>query len=262
MKRTFRCAALAAAFSLGLAGTASAVPIHFDFTGTITGVEGVEGVAVGAAISGGFTFETDRLVGTHRAGDPQYSWLDLEPVGLTEPYAFLNFGGRELAYPSAASGNYAVINFFDACRPDCGPLGPENFGMYASTGHSAAPDFTGIIQHSAFYFASAALTRLPDPPFIETFDYFDGAQVDPTSIVTLPLYDMVGFYSGGTMDCVLGACVNTDSGSLGFSIDSVTRGIGARAVPEPGTLGLLAVGLAGLLLFRRRAPAWWASSAC
>ncbi len=255
MKRTLRCAALAAACSLGLAATASAVPIHFDFTGSITGVDGVEGIAIGAAIGGGFTFETDRLAGTHRAGDPQYSWLDWEPVGLTEPYAFLNFGGRELAYPSAAPGNYAVINFFDACRPVCAAFGAENFGMYASTGHSPAPDFTGMFEYGAFYFASAALTRLPDPPFIETFDYFDGAQVDPTSIVTLPLYDMVGFYSGGTMDCVLGACVDVDPHSLGFSIDSVTRGIGARAVPEPGTLGLLAVGLAGLLLVRRRSAA-------
>ena len=243
MKRTFRCAALAAAFSLGLAGTASAVPIHFDFTGTITGVEGVEGVAVGAAISGGFTFETDRLVGTHRAGDPQYSWLDLEPVGLTEPYAFLNFGGRELAYPSAASGNYAVINFFDACRPDCGPLGPENFGMYASTGHSAAPDFTGIIQHSAFYFASAALTRLPDPPFIETFDYFDGAQVDPTSIVTLPLYDMVGFYSGGTMGR---ARHRRTSGARAGHAGSAGRGVGGLAALQAARAGV--VGIIGVLI--------------
>ena len=47
--------------------------------------------------------------------------------------------------------------------------------------------------------------------------------------------------------------MNIAPGSLGFSIDSVTRGIGARAVPEPGTLGLMVAGLAGLLLFRRRA---------
>jgi hypothetical protein len=252
MKRTIRCAALAATCSLGFAGTASAVPIHFDFTGTITGVENLEGAIAGAAISGGFTFETDRLAAGHAPGSPQYSWVDLEPEGLIEPYAFLNFGGREVAYPSAAIGNYAVINFFDACTPICAPFNVENFGMFASTGHSAAPDFTGLMQHSSFYFASAALTRLADPPFIEAFDYFDGAQVDPTSIVTLPLYDLAGFYSQGTMDCVSGGCVNIAPGSLGFTIDSVTRGIGARAVPEPGTLGLLVAGLAGLLLFRRR----------
>ncbi len=253
MKRTFRCAALAAACSLGFACTASAVPIHFDFTGTITGVEGVEGARSEQQSAVASPSRPTVLAAGHAPGSPQYSWVDLEPEGLTEPYAFLNFGGREVAYPSAATGNYAVINFFDACTPICAPFGVENFGMFASTGHSAAPDFSGLMQQSSFYFASAALTRLADPPFIEAFDYFDGAQVDPTSIVTLPLYDLAGFYSQGTMDCVLGGCVNIAPGSLGFSIDSVTRGIGARAVPEPGTLSLLAASLAGLWLFRRRA---------
>ena len=255
MKRTLARSAVAAVCSLGFAGTAGAIPIHFDFTGTITGVENVKGATVGAVISGGFTFETERLAFGHAPGSPQYSWVDHEPEGLTEPYAFLNFGGREVAYPSAATGNYAVINFFDACTPICAPFGVENFGMFASTGHSAAPDFTGLMQQSSFYFASAALTRLTDPPFIEAFDYFDGTQVDPTSIVTLPLYDLAGFYSQGTMDCVSGGCTNIAPGSLGFTIDSVTRGIGARAVPEPGTLSLLAASLAGLWLFRRRARA-------
>lgn len=253
MNRTSRCAALAATCSLAIAGTAGASPIYFDFTATIIAVEGVEGAQVGATLRGGYTFETDRLVSMHGAGEPNYSFQDWQPTGLAEPYAYLGIGDRELTFPAGAGLNLAVINFFDACRPLCEPQSPENFNIFVSSDSAPLPGFTGTMQNTGFYFASAAFTRLAEAPFIQPFDYFDGAQVDAASIVTLPLYDTVGFYSENTLSCVEGGCVNVGARSMTYSIQSVTRGIGVRAVPEPGALGLMILGFAGLLLARRPA---------
>lgn len=253
MNRTSRCAALALTSSLALANTAGASPIYFDFSGTITAVDGVSGAQVGATIRGGYTFETEQLVSMHGAGEPNYAFLDLS-AGLTEPYAYLTIGDRELTFPAGSGLNFAAINFHDACRPLCEPFSAENFNIFVTSDSVPNAFFTGSMEHTSFYFASAAFTRLPDAPFIQPFDYFDGAQVDATSIITLPLYDMVGVYNESTMSCVNGGCASVGARSITYSIDSVTRGIGVRAVPEPGTLGLMIFGLAGLLMLRRRAP--------
>jgi hypothetical protein len=254
MNRNFRCVALL--LSTCLAPAANAVPIYFDFSGTVTGVDNIEGVGAGASITGGFTFETDRLESRFDQGSGLYSFLDRNPATPAEPLAFLNFGAGSLLYPPDQMSAFAVINFVDACTPaGCSPTAPENFSMYATTGPVTTPAYTGSIQQSAFYVASTALTRLPDAPFLEFFDYFDGHDLEPGSITSLPLHDLAGFYSQGTLDCVGGDCVSSMPGSMSFSINSVTRGVGARAVPEPGTLSLMACAFAGLLLFRRRAPA-------
>jgi hypothetical protein len=255
MNRTSRRAALAAACSLAITHTAGASPIYFDFVATITAVDGVAGAEVGATIRGGYTFETDRLVSMHGAGDPNYSFQDWQPANLAAPYAWLDFGGHELTFPAGTGLNFAAINFFDACRPVCEPQSAENFNIFVSSDSAPLAGFTGTMENTGFYFASAAFTRLPGEPFIQPFDYFDLAQVDATSIVSLPLYDTVGFYSESTLSCVEGGCASVGARSMTYSIQSVTRGIGARAVPEPRSLGLLAAGFAGLLLVRRRARA-------
>jgi len=267
MKRivTASTAALAACL---LAGTAEAVPFHFDFTGTTTGSSysypmpagaptTVDGYSLGQAVNGGFNFDTDRLYDAGTFGF-QHSWVDWQPTNLTEPLAFLSFGGRDVSLPAYPGGSsYSDVSFVDACTPTaCEPGWAENFSLYAtSSDRDITADFTGTSHRTSIFFDSAALIRLADYPFFQNYDYFDGASVDPLSILSLPLLDMIGIYSEETIDCVSGACTSLDR-QFSFAIDSVSRGLTpATAVPEPGTLELLgAATLAALLLARRRKP--------
>jgi hypothetical protein len=267
MKRIV-AAAGAALIAMSLVGTAQAVPIYFDFTGTITGASysyplpagaptTVEGYALGEAVSGGFNFETDRLYDAGTFGF-QHSWVDWQPANLTEPLTFLSFGGRDVALPVYPSGsNYTYISFVDACTPTCNPGWMENFNLFTTSTDQeiTTADFTGTTHRSSLFVSSAAYFSVPDYPYSEHFDYFDGATVDPLSIVSLPLFTMIGIYSEETVNCVAGACTN-QSLQFNFSLDSVSRGVGPRtSVPEPGTLGLLGAAAFGLLLFGRRRTA-------
>jgi len=253
MNRKWVPAALAAIVSLGLCNAASATPFYFDFTGMISG-----GVNDTGPISGGFTFDTDRLYEPPLPVSGQRQWIDWMPANLAEPLAFLNFGGESLTFPSGAGTNYGLISFVDACDINgCQPNSLENFSMFVSaTDQEMTPDFTGTARTTNFYFSSAALMTLPDFPYVQTFDYFDLARVDPTSIVSLPLYNMFGSYSETTFSCIQGACESSDFRSFGITVDNVTRGTGSRSVPEPGPVGLVAAGLIALfwLRGRRRAP--------
>jgi hypothetical protein len=257
MQRNVARRATAAALALGFAGLAQAVPLYFDFTGTVVGetVPPMDGGEVGNAVSGGFTFETDRLFPTSPAplGDGfQHTFVDWQPTGLTEPFAFLNFGGRSLTWPNYES-NYSLISFGEACSPSgCAPQTGENFNLQAHSQDIWNPDFTGTMHSSFLFFMSAAQTRIPDFPFFEYFNYFDPEDIVPTAIVTLPLYDLVGVYAETVSSCVAGACTTIEDRQFGFSIDSVSRGEGPRSVPEPGTIGLLGAALFLCFALRRR----------
>jgi len=258
MKKSLARTAVAVA-AFVVAGIAQAVPVYFDFTGTITGssVSPPDGL-MGSPLSGGFNFETDRLLEAPpltSGQSTQYTFVDWQPSGLSEPFAFLNFGGGSLSWPNYES-SYSLINFFESCSVSgCPPQTGENFNLQATTGDAWSPDFTGTMRTNFLFFLSAAETRLPDYPFFESFNYFEPEDVAPTSIVTLPLYSLVGLFSETSYSCVEGACSTIEDRQYTFSVDSVSRGEGPRPVPEPGTLELFGVALAGMLFLRRRQTA-------
>jgi hypothetical protein len=248
--------ALVAALSLGCASLAQAVPLYFDFTGTITSTStpAIEGAAVGTAISGGFNLETNRFERSPYPQLPIIQFLDWQPVNLGEPLAFVNFAGRELTVPSYNYSNYTSIEFYDNC-PSAGPCIPgtsEGFSIFSSTSDGdQEADFTGTLHSSYIQIYATRFARFPGDSGIVALDYFDGAVVDPFAVVSLPLYILSGFVGEDTQTCVLGECTYEGRQSS-FSLDTVTRGAGSRSVPELGTLGLLGFGLAGMFAARRR----------
>jgi hypothetical protein len=239
--------ALIAALGFGSAGLAHAVPLYFDFTGTITSTSpsAIEGTAVGVAVSGGFNLETDRFVRSPDDETPIVQFLDWQPVNPSEPLAFVNFAGRGLVVPSYGYSNYTSIDFIDNCQNagSCIPGTFENFDIFSRTNDGEAEnDFTGTL-HSIHI----GIIAFTDPGL----DYFDGAAVDPYSVINLPLYRLMGYFDDFTETCILGHCTFEARQSI-FSVDTVTRGVGPRQVPEPGTLGLLGTAIAGVFAIRRR----------
>jgi len=244
--------AAAAAAALGIAGLAQAVPIYVDFTGTITASS--DGVGIGGAVSGSFNFETDRLaLAPHHPGAP-YTFRERPLAGATEPLALLNLGGPDIEFPRHGN-SYNLLSFVDNCLNGvCDTPYAENFNFLSWGETPYELGYTGLRQLEYFYVISYAETPIPDAPYWQPFDYFDGATAQPIDVVSLPLYNMVGLYAQTTDDCVLGNCTRLSDRVVEFAVGAADRGIGSRptSVPEPGTLGLLGVALAGMFFLRRR----------
>ena len=247
MKKAQARIAAAIAFTLGFSSLAQSVPIYFNFTATNTGsVLMPEGAVVGQTVTGGFTFETEQLV--RRTSGPANPGVAFEGA----PQAFLSFGDRIVSFPAPGALNGGYIFFYDGCRSaDC-ESDEDSFSLSASTSEQSpetlAAGFTGTYRSASLFFDSSK-------DFVPPADLFDADTVDPTAIVDLPIPAIAsGFYVEFVTSCVSGVCERGQAGrSFGFSVDSVTRGLGSRSVPEPGTLGLLGAGLLAAFVPRRRA---------
>lgn len=240
MRKSVRRSALAATLSFGFASFAHAVPVYFDFTGTVT-VSSQAG-EVGLAVSGGFNFETDRLFTLPPPSDGiQYTTVDWMPTGLTEPMGFVSIGDRSFSLP-AHGLYYGGINFADGCQPECNLGWRENFNLQVISEDPFQPNFTGERRSTSLILINAYDANA-----------FDGSALTPLDALTLPLASLLGVYNEWIYDCVDGACAVAGQIQYQYDIATVSRGVGPRSVPEPGTLGLLGAALGGLLLRRRRA---------
>jgi hypothetical protein len=239
--------ALARALILSFAATAQAVPIHFNFTGINTGSADMPAGSVqGQAITGGFTFETDRLVRQELV--PAEFGVYFQGV----PLANLYFGDRIVLFPEfgPSSSHDGYILFYDGCRTlDC-QSDQDAFRLNAFSAEISpdiiASGFTGTYRTVNFSFTSGK-------GFVPPLDLFDATTIDPTAIVDLPISGAAGgTYAEFFYSCVAGECSNLSARAFSFEMTSVTRFVEAQAVPEPGTLGLMSLGLVGMLLVRRR----------
>jgi hypothetical protein len=256
MKRILLRGALAG-LALASFGIAHAVPVYVDFSGTVTQytIPTVEGISTGAAVTGGFTLETDRLLPSGAPpGGIQYTFLDFNPAGLAQPLATVSFGGREITFPQFER-TYAYVNFVDGCRPGCDAGWAEAYSINAATQDVFTPGYTGLYHSYFLNIFSLARTPLPDFPYFQYFDGFDGAAMTAMDAFTLPTWDLQGSFLESIAECVDGVCTSVSDASFNFDLTSFTRGVGTRAVPEPGTLGLFVAAFAGAWLLRRRRPA-------
>jgi hypothetical protein len=240
----------------GIAGTASAAPIYFNFTGTITGTTGTYANSglEGASVSGGFSFDTAYLTPFF---SPDLATAQFYEAPMSTSQAFLNYGSSSLSIPVYAQENGASIYFADT---DCYQLVichpvydyQEGFSLAASSRDvdfatwALTPAYVGQVRESVLNVSSW------DYDFTD-FAGFDWASAAPMDIVTQALHDMSGFYADDVYTCTgEPSCQFEQAGTFNFSIDSVTRGTGTLAVPEPGTAAMLFLGLASLYWIRRR----------
>lgn len=251
---------LAVTLALLTFGTAAqAVPIHFDFTGTVFYEEGPGAAGLmNQRVSGGFSFETEGLTVQRSAGDVIESHSD---VGATRSSSHLTIGDLDFALP-AFRDRLNGVHFFDGCSPAptaCAPGAGESFMLFAYSGD--LPDdttsVTGTFSVAQLLFSSSVpfVTNPTDPAGrrVPAFDYIDVlAGIESTSIIDLPLLDLSAAYNKFVFNCVDGVCNADVIAIVGFRIDSVDRGFDNVSVPEPGTLGLLGAALAGMGLFQRR----------
>jgi hypothetical protein len=247
--RRIRTGALCAASFALLAGNASAVPIYFDFSGTITQAYGSMSGLEGVTISGGLTFETDNLTPME---SPDLAMSQFYENDVSGAYGFLDFGSRHVSFPTYPQANTRNIVFQDTACPDyilhCSAAFADQFNLFARSSDvpfetSGSPDFIGTSHDSYVYVTSL---------YFE--DLIDWTKVQPTDILSLPLTNVNGNYSDVTSNCSGGGALCTqDRNEFSFSIDAVTRGIGPRDVPEPDTLALAVAAAIGLLWMARRA---------
>jgi hypothetical protein len=256
---------MALAVGLGVAAnSAHAVPIVFDFTGTVSytvnyqnGQSTEDRSLAGQAVVGRITVETDGLftrTGTTLGG--AYS-AHLDQVGGPDLITNeLNIGGVRYDVDLYAD-RYGQVSAWDSsdvegepcpylmCRPQ-----PDQINLmdFSSQYRSAAPN--------SDYFERGISLGWYGDTIGNPLGFVDlSVPFDPSTLVSVlgGLLPSLGYYQQATWSCGadVDRCTNTAFTDTMFTVDSLT--IHTPSVPEPGTLALFAVGLLGGAVARRSA---------
>lgn len=248
-----------------LAAPASAAPIVFDISATISyrsylempaWTNTVDHSLDGQVVTAQFVidpdlFATPPVVSTEEFDDMTFRSLAGGPSGISTS---LTIGGVPID-TSPFSQDRSEVAFYDSygwitgCGGACGSMTPDQYSIRSYSEEFGAGGLSGF---SLLQFGAAESV---DPAIPESgMTWLDFTQpVTLDLLLTLPTengsYPSSIYWSEGTYDCT-GQCRQTGMWNTSMSITSLTRS--TMSVPEPGTLGLLVAGFAGLMLVRRR----------
>lgn len=242
---------VALAISLTVAAaSAQAVPIIFDFTGTVTG-SAAPGTTIGQAVFGQIVVETDGLVRNVNTSTPgtwvTYTDLPQDPVDLIT--SNVSIGGNAYDVGVYSSDQSSFTAFDSSGLPACD-------GCFVST------DYVVVTDWSMSYWPANPSDPAPPPgqylgrrlalnwytPSLDFVDLSNGIEPqDWVSMLTTLLPS--GYYRDETWACADLRCTGTGTVQTNFSVNTLS--VHTPSVPEPGTLALFGIGLLGGAVVRR-----------
>lgn len=241
---------------------ANAIPITFDFSGTLnrhTLYDGATGILtsdtsqLGQSLSATLTVEMDRFAagGTLTDGFSFRSLSLSTDLNAPSPWSgSLSIGGQAVNLP-LFDLNYAYLQLADSKGPlSCGPgCITQVLDSTVLVGRSDRSGPLGVTQSTvlAFNAFQSYDPAIPDPSYIDLDQPFSIGD-----LATIALPNLQFNYGTSTFDCqALNLCFVATADNYWFDV-TVTRTLGATAVPEPGVLGLFAMALLMLVVLQRR----------
>jgi hypothetical protein len=253
-----------AVVAVASAAPASAIPVTFDFTGTIANVVDVDFATnmpvtdmstVGQALSARFIVDTDLFgPGTSASTDVgDRLFFNSELAGAISSTFMINGESIDIA---PYSRDRSTVSFLDSngvvsCGTNCSRLAPDQFNVNLISDEFTIPQGSTVQRVASFSFVADFLGFENAEAAMSWFDLtpeFDINQLGSLEIPTTVRPSVI--LTDYTFACTEERCQTASSHRTLFAVTSTVRTV--SSVPEPGTLGLLALGAAGVMLAGRR----------